>query len=73
MSGNKTGGAKMRETMLNRFGTEEKWRAWMRENASKGGKLGGSVSSSNFKNNPDLASRAGAIGGRKSRRGKVVK
>lgn len=42
-----------------------------RDAARKGGKAGGSVSPSNFKNNPELASKAGKAGGRKSRRKKV--
>lgn len=39
--------------------------------ASKGGKAGGKVSPSNFKNNPELAAKAGSKGGRMSRRKKV--
>lgn len=40
--------------------------------ARKGGKAGGSVSPSNFKNNPELAAKAGSKGGRISRRKKVL-
>lgn len=39
--------------------------------ARKGGAAGGKVSPTNFKNNPELASKAGKAGGRKSRRKKV--
>jgi len=41
------------------------------EAASKGGKTGGKVSPTNFKNNPELAAKAGSKGGKKSRRKKV--
>lgn len=41
------------------------------EAARKGGSVGGSKSPSNFKNNPELASKAGKVGGRISRRKKV--
>lgn len=42
------------------------------EAARKGGSVGGSKSPSNFKNNPELASKAGKAGSRISRRRKVV-
>lgn len=41
------------------------------EAAKKGGEAGGKVSPSNFKNNPELAAKAGSLGGKKSRRRKV--
>lgn len=38
------------------------------EAAKKGGINGGKVSPSNFKNNPELAAKAGSKGGKKSKR-----
>jgi len=40
--------------------------------AQKGGLASGKKSPTNFKNNPELASKAGKVGGAKSRRKKEV-
>lgn len=39
----------------------------------KGGEVGGKLSPTNFKNNPELAAKAGRAGGKKSRRPKQIK
>jgi general stress protein YciG len=42
------------------------------EAARKGGQAAGKTSPTNFKNNPELASKAGKVGGKISRRKKVT-
>lgn len=70
MAGSKEGGIKLRQTMIEKHGSEEAWKAWMRQNAAKGGKLG---TTGGFAANRELARIAGAKGGTISRRGKKVK
>lgn len=65
MSGTKLGGAKARETNYAKHG---------RDFYARIGSMGGSKTGTKpkgFAANPELASRVGAIGGRKSRRGKA--
>lgn len=69
MGGTPEGGQNMRKTMIERFGSEAAWRQWMRGLGSQGGKLG---HIGGF-NSPGVASRAGTIGGKKSKRGKAKK
>lgn len=63
MSGTKLGAAKARETNYAKHGRD--FYARIGAMGGKNGHTGG------FAANPELASRAGAIGGRKSRRGKA--
>lgn len=59
------------QMIANRFnGDAEAYRAYMRALASKGGKLSKSPANhpGRFDNNPQLASKAGRIGGLKSRK-----
>lgn len=76
MANNKTGGVKLVETMIAKYGSYEAYKQSMRERASKGGKIGNTGGfASNVIGNDGLtgyerARVAGAIGGRKSRRGK---
>lgn len=65
MSGTKAGGAKARETNLAKYGPD-----FYREMGRKGGLAG---HTGGFFANRELARRAGAIGGRKSRRGPATK
>lgn len=58
---------KWRNTMLKKYGSQKAWREKLKENGSKGGRLS---STGGFYNNPELARRAGAIGGLLSRRGR---
>lgn len=61
MAGNKSGGAKAAKTMKERHGEDYYKRI---------GRLGGQAGhTGGFAANPELARRAGMIGGRKSRRG----
>lgn len=60
MSGTKAGGRKARETNLKKYGKD-----FYRILGSKGGQNG---HTGGFAANPELARRAGSIGGRKSRR-----
>jgi general stress protein YciG len=65
MAGTKIGGAKARETNCAKHG---------RDFYARIGSMGGSKTGTKpkgFAANPELASRAGTIGGRKSRRGKA--
>lgn len=52
MGGTREGAAKRRQTIIDtKFGGDEQaYIAWQRNNASKGGKLGGANSPTNFKN-----------------------
>lgn len=75
MTNTKEGGQKFRSRMIERFGSEEAYRMYMRELAHKGGKqsnTGGFASELKDKNGLTGAERAsvyGRLGGRKSRRG----
>lgn len=66
MSGSKAGGVKLRQTMINKFGSEEAWREWMKENGSKGGKNG---TTGGVAGDSERASILGAKGGKVSKRG----
>ena len=72
----KQGGKKLVATMTEKYGSYEAYKQSMRERASKGGKIGNTGGfASNVIGNDGLtgyerARVAGAIGGRKSRRGK---
>lgn len=68
MSGTKQGAEKRRQTLIQKFGSVEAYQQWQREQAAKGGVKAGGQTSTNFKNNRELAARAGRIGGRKSKR-----
>lgn len=59
------GGKTLRAAMIKRYGSEEAWRAVMRERGARGGKLG---KTGGFYANRDLARTAGAAGGHISRR-----
>lgn len=61
MSGTKAGGRRAAETNKRKYGSD-----FYAEIGRKGGKNG---HTGGFAANPELARRAGAIGGRKSRRG----
>ena len=63
MAGTKAGGVKARETNYKKHG-----RDFYARIGSKGGRNG---HTGGFAANPELAKRAGAIGGRRSRRGKA--
>ena len=63
MAGTKAGGQKTRETNL------RKDQDFYKKIGSKGGQKTGVLKG--FAANPELASRAGAIGGKKSKRGPV--
>jgi len=73
MAGSKAGAAKMKQKMIERFGTEEAWRAWMKENSSKGGKQGHGGGFAWMKENgmDEEIRAAGKKGGTRSRRGKA--
>ena len=62
---------KMFKTMVNKHGSEEAARAWFRSIGSRGGKAP-TTKPKGFAANPELAARAGTIGGKISRRGKKV-
>ena len=68
MAGNKKSGETLRQTMIKKYGSEEAWKAVMRENGRKGGSV--STPTGGFAANPELARIAGAKGGRISRRTK---
>lgn len=70
MSGTKAGAAKMRQKMIEKFGSEEAWKEVMRNNASKGGQGSSNAlgNAGGFAANPELARIAGARGGSISRR-----
>lgn len=55
-----TPGEKLKKTMIKKYGSEEAWKAHLREIGSQGGKLGGGKGGFTDKK---LASRAGQIGG----------
>ena len=63
MSGTKAGGIKTRETMYKRHGKD-----FYREIGRKGGQNG---HTGGFASNPELARKAGAKGGKISKRGKA--
>lgn len=65
MSGTKPGGAKARKTNYAKYGKD----FYARIGSMGGSKTG--TKPKGFAANPELASRAGAIGGRNSRRGKA--
>lgn len=69
MAGNKAGSEKMIVKMVERFGSYEAWRDFMRENGRKGGTIskGGGFSGPEGR---ERASIAGQIGGRISRKPK---
>lgn len=69
MAGNKSGGEKMKATMIAKYGSEEKWRKHMGDIGSVGGSTITDLPRG-FAANPTLASIAGAKGGRISRRRK---
>ena len=67
MSGTKAGWLNAKKTMIERMGSEEA----LHEHFQRIGSLGGKKSTGGgFAANPELASRAGKIGGSISRRGK---
>ena len=70
MAGSKAGAAKMKQTMIDRFGSEEAWREAMRNNGSKGGKRSSNLlgNAGGFAVNRELAREAGKVGGTISRR-----
>ena len=59
------GAIKARQSMIERYGSEEAYKAHLRSIGSKGGKV---PSTGGFAGDRALARRAGAIGGRISRR-----
>jgi general stress protein YciG len=60
------GGAELRQTMIEKYGSEEAWRQHLRHLGSLGGKT--KNSNKGFGSNRQLASEAGRRGGSKSRR-----
>lgn len=65
MSGTPEGGQTLRQTMIEKHGSEEAWRQHMAGLGRKGGANG---HTGGFHNNPELARIAGAKGGRIGRR-----
>lgn len=55
MAGSKVGGQNLRITMINRYGSEEAWKAAMSELGKKGGSR---PTTGGFKGDPELARRA---------------
>lgn len=49
---------RMKATMIDKFGSVEAWKSWMRTNARKGGE---NTSNRPFRDKPGLASKAGKI------------
>ena len=71
MAGSKAGGATLRNTMIERFGSEEAWREHMRGIASKGGKsgfTGGYWHAKYVQGDVNFIRECGMRGGRKSKR-----
>ena len=69
MANTKLGGLTLKQRMIAKFGSEDAYKAYMRSIAAKGGKLG---TTGGFFADRDLARRAGAKGGRISRRKTLV-
>lgn len=69
MSGTKQGSENRRKSQVKRYGSWEKYLEEMHRRSAKGGKAG---NTGGFHGNPELASRAGKIGGSISRRGGSV-
>lgn len=65
MAGTKSGGAKFKARMIEKYGSEEAWLEYMRHIAQKGGSR---PTTGGFAGNRELARRAGRLGGLKSRR-----
>lgn len=68
MAQTKQGGQTLRDTMIRKHGSEEAWKAHLREIGSRGGKNG---HTGGFASSRELAVRAGRIGGKISKRGKA--
>lgn len=73
MAQTKAGGRKLRQTMIARFGSEEAWKEYMRNNGREGGKLGKTggfhYAKKHYKDDdPRHPANAGRIGGTISRR-----
>lgn len=68
------GGKNLRKNMIEKYGSEEAWKKVMGERGKVGGKNGtkekGSIKG--FAANIERARTAGALGGRRSRRGKAT-
>jgi len=72
MANTKEGGKKHRQTMINKFGSEEKWREWMAERGREGGRKSRTGGFHYSKvNGLDTHIRAGSKGGKISKRTKV--
>ena len=67
MAGNKKSGESLRKTMIEKYGSEEAWKAVMRENGRKGGSV--STPTGGFAADKERARWAGAKAGKYSRRG----
>jgi general stress protein YciG len=75
MAGNKKGGLKLRQTMINKFGSEEAWKEYMRNNGKIGGessKTGGFYYKKYVLNDIESVKEAGRRGGRASKRTKAT-
>ena len=74
MAGNTKTGQALVATMIEKYGSYEAYRQAMRERASKGGRNGNKKLnpdySGGFAGDKELAKRAGAIGGARSKRRK---
>ncbi len=68
MSGSKEQGQVLKQTMIEKYGSEEAFKLHMRTIGAEGGKVKGP---GGFGSDRELARRVGAIGGQKSRRGKA--
>ena len=66
MPGSKKCGETLRQTMIKKYGSEEAWKAVMREYGRKGGSV--STPTGGFAANPELARIAGAKAGKLSKR-----
>jgi general stress protein YciG len=61
MAGNAEGGRKLRATQVEKYGGEAGYKAEMRRRASNGGSV--MHPGKGFASNPELASKAGTVGG----------
>ena len=66
----KKGGETLRQTMIEKHGSEEAWKAVVRENGRKGGSV--STPTGGFGASKERAITSGSIGGRYSRRGHKI-
>jgi len=68
MSGTKAGAQRMRETLIEKHGSEEAMREWFRSIAAVGGR---NSNTGGFYRDYDRARESGAKGGRRGRKGHI--